>query len=410
MSKGIPTAALIIGCMLFAPGLTSGQTQHEISVVSIEVPVRVYAADLFLDDLTIEDFELLENGIPQEIDALYHTKKTRVLRREEYKDYSPATERHFFLLFQTIDYSPRLAGAFDLFFSQVLVPSDTLTVMTPMHNYKLSAQALQSKPGDKLSKELQGMVRKDTQTGSATYRTLLSELKRIVRTIASSAGGSIMTGLDNEGSAQTSGLDFMLPRYRGTLEKMESLRVFDEKRFLGFASSLKQLAGQKYVFFFYQREFRPEIQARVINNLITMNQDKPNVQGDLMDLMNFYRRDNRIDLDRMQKAYADSGVFFNFIFMNKEPDNISGIHMQEQSEDIFETMTKIADATGGFVDTSQNPAHAFEKGCRKAEEYYILYYTPKAYRADGEFKNIVVNVKRSVDKLKVSCRTGYYAR
>lgn len=410
MKRTILTSALMIGGLAGCLGIITGQTQHEVSVVNIEVPVRVYADGRFVSDLKMDDFELLENGVLQEIDALYLASKNRVIREEEYKDFSPATERHFFLLFQTIDYNPRLADAFNYFFTDVMTPSDTLTVMTPMHNYKLSPQALQSKPGDKLSKELQGVVRKDTQTGASTYRTLLKDLKRIVRSISSAAGGSIMTGLDSEGGPQNFGLDFMLPRYRETLEKMENLRVVDEKRLLGFASGLKQLSGQKYVFFFYQREFRPQIQARYINNLISMNQDKPNVQGDLMDLMNFYRRDSRIDLERMRRAYADAGVFFNFIFMNKEPENISGVHMQEQSEDIFETMSGISNATGGIIDTSQNPAHAFESGCRKAEDYYILYYTPKAYRADEEFKTIEIRLKRDYPKLKISHRQGYFAR
>jgi hypothetical protein len=202
----------------------------------------------------------------------------------------------------------------------------------------------------------------------------------------------------------------MLPRYRETLEKMESLRVVDQKKFLGFASSLKALPGQKYVFFFYQREFRPQIQARILNNLITLNQDKPNVQGDLMDLMNFYHRENRANIDLMHNAFADAGIFFNFIFMNKEPENISGIHMQEQSEDVFETMSAIANATGGVIDTSQNPAAAFKNGCLKSEKYYLLYYTPKDYREDGGFRKIQVKLKNKESHFKVFCRAGYFAR
>jgi hypothetical protein len=32
-------------------------------VVNVEVPVRVFMEDIFIDDLTIADFEILENSI-----------------------------------------------------------------------------------------------------------------------------------------------------------------------------------------------------------------------------------------------------------------------------------------------------------------------------------------------------------
>lgn len=39
--------------------------QHEVRVVNIEVPVRVYKGEAFVDSLTLGDFEVLENGIPR---------------------------------------------------------------------------------------------------------------------------------------------------------------------------------------------------------------------------------------------------------------------------------------------------------------------------------------------------------
>ena len=56
---------LVLGITLFAQ-----EIQHEAIAVNIEVPVRVYKGDNFVDDLTINDFEIYEDGIFQETDAL----------------------------------------------------------------------------------------------------------------------------------------------------------------------------------------------------------------------------------------------------------------------------------------------------------------------------------------------------
>lgn len=57
------------------------ELRHTTGVVNIEVPVRVFDADRFVDDLTIGDFEVLENGKPQKILSLYLVRKTKVEKR-----------------------------------------------------------------------------------------------------------------------------------------------------------------------------------------------------------------------------------------------------------------------------------------------------------------------------------------
>ena len=68
--------------LLMTLGLSS-QQRHEVSIINVIVPVRVFDGANFVDNLTIEDFELYENGKLQKIEALYLTKKTQIERREE---------------------------------------------------------------------------------------------------------------------------------------------------------------------------------------------------------------------------------------------------------------------------------------------------------------------------------------
>jgi hypothetical protein len=277
--------------------------------------------------------------------------------------------------------------------------------MTPVNNYSLSPEAWENKPREMLSQELQNLVRKDAKIGAAAYRDLMRELKRLVRALSGSSQSAGFT--DTDATTSNFSLEFLLPRYRETLDKMETLRIVDSRRFLGFASRLKRTPGQKNVFFFYQREFRPEIQPRIVSMYMSAYQDQPNILGDLQDLMNFYRRDSQVNNELIEQAYADCSVFFNFIFMNKEPENVSGIYMREQSEDYFELLSGIANSSGGVVDTSQNPFVSFVNGLNKADSYYLLYYTPKEYVKDGEFKSIEVKLKAGSHAL--AYRKGYIA-
>jgi hypothetical protein len=99
---GIVWIVLILGLTISAQEL-----QHESVAINIEVPVRVYDRDIFVSDLTIDDFELYENGILQTIDALYLINKTSSEREDtgigaqkEKKLFSPQLSRQFVLIFE----------------------------------------------------------------------------------------------------------------------------------------------------------------------------------------------------------------------------------------------------------------------------------------------------------------------
>lgn len=394
----------LLALLLTVLNLSSQLEQQEVTVINIAVSTRVFDGNKFVGNLKIEDFELFEDGIPQKIEALYLTNKTHISKAEEYKKFAPQVSRSFYLLFQLLDYNPKLAEAFDYLFEEVLLPEDNLIIMTPVKTYSMPKQALKKFSKEQLSKEMQSIVRKDITIGSSQYKSIMRDLKRIVRGIS---GHRFMTDSESIGG-EFSSLSLSLPRYRQALLDMEKLRVVDEKWLLMFAQQLKRIEGQKNVFFFYQREFRPEISPANLSRLISMNQDNPGVLGDLQDLFQLYHRYTSHDVDKINQAFADVSLSFNFLFISKESEHISGIYMREQSEDVFKTFSEAANATGGIVNSSQNPSFAFKKALEASESYYLLYYFPKDYKKDGKFKNIEVKVKNK--DYKITYRQGYYAK
>jgi VWFA-related protein len=399
-------AIFFITILLLTYFLFAHQEQHEVTVRNIEVAVRVYDGKKFVDNLTIDDFEIYENGIPQKIEALYLGNQNRIARQEELKSFSPQTARNYYFLFQIIEYNPKLEESIKHFFINVLRPQDTLTLMTPQKPYHLSSEALQKKKAEDIAKEMLKLLRKDTKISSSAYRSQMRSLSGLVRAIS---GGSAMTDFEPGASAdaESSSLEMLLRRYRNNLMKMEGLRMVDQDQFIQFATKLKSIPGQKHVFFFYEREFRPELSQSVVNRIIAGYQDQPGILADVQDLFQFYQRHIKVNTEKISNAFADASICFNFLFVDREERSASGIQMREQSEDFFEAFRATALATGGTVDSSNNPSDAFRNALKAGENYYLLYYSPPEYRKDGSFKKIQVNVKNQ--KYKVTYRQGYIA-
>ena len=391
---------LIILLVFFFMALTlsSQIEQHQLTVRNVVVPVRAYDKNDFVDSLTIDDFELYENGILQKIEALHLTDKTELSRTEGATGFIPQVSRNYYLLFQLIDYNPKLKEAIDYFFSEVMLPEDNLTIMTPLKNYTLPSGALEKYSREEISKEMNEILRKDVKIGSSNYISVFRDLKRLAQSISGSGDDPLESSFS---------IEFLLPRYRESLQNMEKLRVVDEKWFLLFAQQLKRLSGQKNVFFFYQREFRPEISGTVYDRIQSGYQDKPDVLAQVTELFAFYRRESAWDANRIKQAFADSSIDFHFLFMDKRPESAIGITMREQSEDVFNTFLEVTKATGGLIRTSQNPAAGFKDAVNSTECCYFLFYSPKDYQQDGKFKKIEVRVKNKDYTIKH--RTGYYA-
>ncbi len=378
----------ILSLMLLST-LLPGQQQFDITVRNVSVPVRVFDGDRFVDNLTLDDFEVLEDGKPQKVMALYLTRKAKVERMEG-RDYMPYSGRSFYFIFQLYENHPRIIEALEYFFTNIYLPEDQLVVMTPLKVYELNKDLVANNPKDTVVEYIQGTIRKDTLMAAQQYNSLMKDL---IRNAQGVARGDVTSALS---------------QYRQNLMKLEQVTAQDERRLVGFASQLKRLDGQKNVFYFCQSEFRPKLRPMVLSSLLEQFQDIPNTYGELQELFTFYHKESNLDVDRITQIFADSSILFNFIFINKRPEGGGGsIQMQEQSEDVFGAFSRIARSTGGVVENSQNLAAALEKSAALAESYYLLYYSPENYRKDGKYKNITIKIKGK--KYTIFHRLGYMA-
>jgi hypothetical protein len=386
-------------------------------VVNVEVPVRVFHNGMFVENLSIDDFELLEDGVSQKVEAVYLVKKRAIEKSEEKRRFLPETSRNFFLNFEISEYTAQIGEAVDFFIQNVIMPGDTLYIIAPMKTYRLKDKALEGKSKPEIAEELKGLLRRDSLAGTSEYNATIQELSVLTRSLSAAvASGKLGAGgggdpkeSDAFSTGIYSGLDIdeQLVHYEGLLHKLELLRKIDEMKLEEFAKFLKNKEGQKYVFLFYQREFIPRIDPKILNQYINLYLERQDVVSTLTGISNLQRREISFDVNRIKQAYADSSISVHFLFITKPAELIPGIVMEEHSEDIYASFKEMASASGGFAESSSNPMYLFQKALNAAENYYLLYYSPKDYDPNGKFKEIKVRVKN--EDYHVIHRAGYFA-
>ena len=226
---------LLIGVLTLSLVLFSQELSHDTLVVNIEVPVRVYKSGKFIDHLTIDDFEVYEDGKLQKTEAVYLIKKKNIERKEEKKKFAPQTSRSFYLLFEVTEYTPRMGEALNYFIQDVLASGDNLQIVTPVKTYRLKSERLKILPKELIANQLKEILRRDAITGSSEYRNAVDDVARLAQELSPPQGRTEFNTSEYTGMP----LDEMLSRYRNLVERLEQTRSIDQKKLLEFAEILK---------------------------------------------------------------------------------------------------------------------------------------------------------------------------
>ena len=408
-------AAAVVAAAVFVLSLRPQELRHATGVVNVEVPVRVFDGDRFVDDLALSDFEIFENGKPQTIAAFYLVQKASI-RKEEAPAFaavpppagqpSPKTARTIVLQFEVHEPTPKIDDAMDYFFNEVLQPGDAVTVVTPRGNYHLKPETLAQGPRPEIAKQIKGQLRADILAGASDYKRLLGTLRDI--------------------AAMPVDVDQKLERTNEVIRQLRDRLGIDRRSLRKLARSLKALEGQKYVFLFYQREIVPLPSVGQFGD-----ESLDSSEASLSDASDADAyRTSEVTPKLIKQIFSDASVTANLIYLthtriagastaagsdvesqtsggNAMGANLGGTRMKDMSASIFSALGEVAKATGGIADSSTNPFASFRKAVTAAENYYLLYYMPADYQADGKFREITVKVKGR--GYRVSSRAGYFA-
>jgi hypothetical protein len=400
-----------------AASAAAQEIRHETRTINIEVPVRVFKGQAFVEDLTIADFELFEDGRPQILDAVYLVKKSVVERKEESQAFEPDTGRHFYLFFEMTEYDPKLREALDFFVKRVLAPGDEFVVVTPLKTYRMKSDILKAQSRDLVFEKIMGLLRHDILVGNAEYEGVIEEMQELASTMAASITASTsgretaiqsnpFTAGDTIFDVNTS-IEELLQLYANCLSRLEHIRDLDEAKVKGLADHLRGQTGQKEIFLFYQREFVPKIDPTILNIVMSVYNERPDITETVTSVFEFFRRDTPLEIGPVKRSFSDSGATVHFLYLTRPAPRARGVIMEEQSEDIFAPFREMSLATGGFMTSTANLEAAMKEAVAASENYYLLYYTPRDYKADGTFRGLKVKVKGR--EVRISHRQGYIA-
>lgn len=358
--------------------------KHESVVVNIEVPVRVLKKDAFVDGLTLADFEVFENGVRQTIEAVYLIKDRKILREEKTAGAAaqrPRNVRHYVLYFDLKEYLPKVGDALDYFFDKVLATEDSLFVVTPVKTYRFRSEFLARTPRRQVSDRLKSILRTDIQLGNTPYRRLMTDFYQLE---------------DEEFPPELA--DLKETMLFDLAIQMRDLTEVTEALVMGFADALKSLDGEKHVFLIFQRDVLPG------------HEFADDRQSQLIKPVSF-------DVDKIKRYFSDASITIHSLYITKTPafavhpmkqtGSIRESRLQDLSADIYASFMEMAAATGGLTESTTNPDFALRQATEASSNYYLLYYRPVNYRADGRFQKIEIRVKG--EGLKVTHRSGYVA-
>jgi VWFA-related protein len=389
----ISLGAIFFGILILT--LYPQELQHTVGVVNVEVPVRVFNGDRFVDDLNINDFEVFEDGKPQKIVGLYLIRKTGVRREEAAPapkaepapniNFVPEKFRNFVFIFELHDPMPKVNEALDYFFKEVFHKGDRVTVVSPMGTYQFKQETFDRFKPDEVARQIKNNLRKDILLGAWDYRSLIQDIRDLSK-MQSDVTGRLISN------------DIRELRDRLTVNDQGIRRL---------AQAFKAQDGRKIIFAFYQKE---EI---VI----------PGSQYDTSKYEDENWRPIDYNVKDVEKIFADASLTVNFIFLTnsttstfditdigRSVDASSGVEgrsLMDLSHSLYGAFREMAHASGGTTEASANALAALKKTVTASENYYLLYYVPSQYKADGKFKTIKVMVKGK--HYKVSNRSGYIA-
>lgn len=414
-----PLVLSVLVCALLAFSFQSQELKHSTGVMNVEVPVRVFDGGKFVDTLKIDDFELLEDGRPQDILAVYLIKGHDVTRGESPAALAsvptvppPVTKRHFILMFHMFEYMPELDTALGYLFNGVLRQGDSVELMTPEKTYRTTIADTRPESMRRAGEQAAGLLKKDLSLAGGEYYSIIRDLDMDIKNAVGYSPGDLA---GNASGAPD--LSLVISAYNRDLQKLDSFQTMDMGAIPRFAESVKRLDGSKHVFLFYQRVKVPQLNGQALQQLLNRDVNQEESQRIYDMATTLPRRFNDIDPDAIRKSFADASVDVHFLYLTKNRQDIAADvetqksttfeNMNEVTGDVFNAFREIAAATGGTADSSANPAALLKAAAEATENYYVLYYSPKDYKADGKFREIKVRVKGK--NYKVSNRAGYMA-
>ncbi len=386
--------------------------KETVSVVNIEIPVRVFYKKELVDNLKKEDFTLIVNGRKRNIIGFNVKRKKIEVQDIELKDGEPEyPPRYFILAMNLINFSPEIKKGVDFVLNKILRKNDAILVF--INNKSQLFKNLENIK--QIREKIFQMIDQESinaRKRMTLYFTQLEkeiDLTRFRLTLKTSTGGKNPIDVNNEVRFVSSFLRKYILLWKDYKNKY---LIPDVRTYILFSEHLRKVPVEKWVLNFYQQELFPKIIMsgeimRIIQVMINNWQASGNsiviTQARLVSkLITEIRREMDVakgfPTDEITKIFTKVGATFHSIFIDSTIQAFSkDIQYRRISTDLEKNIRSLTRRNGGELVASKNLEMALNKIIKKQDIYYVLTYSP---RENEKLEKLKIKINKKKHKLE----------
>ncbi|MBN2345950.1 MAG: hypothetical protein JXO51_06130 [Candidatus Aminicenantes bacterium] len=366
--------------------------KEKVSVVNVEVPVRVFLDGVPLAGLSKDDFRLIEGREEQAINGFYMRRKKMKVESVEMRPEAVAPPpRYFVLVFRVYRYNDPLRKGLDHVFQRILRESDRVLALVNDRTLLLTpALGLDGRRAllDRLLEEEAEKARLKLE------RFFLAVQKDVDQT-------RLRMLLERDsGFFAPRVIDFLDRYLRTWIEFKTQYLVPDLERFYHFARHLEAVRDEKWVLSFYQIEMFPHIKLggrthkeieQLISDLqVARPEDALHARIIEQQLERIDRELNAAEgfpAEEVGKMLVKVDTTYHCFVMGTQRDSLSeDLEYKKVASDIENALREITRRSGGEVVFSGSIGSALHEIEEREDVYYVLTYEPGRPDQRGKVK------------------------
>ncbi len=397
MKKLLPFAVLFFLFSNLSFNLVQEQKkpQEEVTVIAVEVPVRVIHKGQVVKNLIKKDFEIYENGTKQEITAFEVVSKRISIPKEippEELKIKPK-KRIFFLIFNIFDYNKNVGEGIDYFFKNFFRHGDQLIILTEDRLINIEIGKSLSEMILDLKETLKKYKLISTSNTFKAYRNLRYEADRVF---------SILIG--DEGMLRDPNqaiLRFFENYQRVWADYSRQFLTPDTNLYKSIIKRIRQIEGEKWCICFQQREMFPRLrnEGRLASTLNAWANESATggahiISARWQELQRSFDISRNFPTELLRDLFMEANITFHLILMKSFRDLLSrDFELREVAQDYEACFKEISFSTGGHTAFSNNVVEALKEAAEIEDYYYLLVYSPKENKS-AKKREIEVKVKK----------------
>ncbi len=376
----------------FNLALSQEKLREEVTVIAVEIPVRVLHKNQVVKNLTRKDFEIYENGVKQEITGFEVISRKISIPQEERKTHQK--KRLFLLIFNVFDYNEAVGEAIDYFFENFFHQGDLLIILTEDKLLNIEKGKNLSEVILRLKRTLKKCKRISAHNVFKAYKDLRYEADRLLMVLR---GDSFAVP---ESIAIGKFFDNYLRIWRNY--KIQYL-IPDIKLYQSISKRIKHLEGEKWAICFQQRDMFPRLRnegplKKELRDIFDDPREElmtRSVQVKLWDLERSLDVSQNFPTEFLKNLFMEANISFHLILMKSHRNLISqDFEMREVTQDYEDCFKQISTSTGGYTAFSNKVSEVLHEASETEDYYYLLVYSPKEDQS-AKKRDIEVKVTKS---------------